>query len=391
MPARQRGWARKRKNGWQACWRAGDKQRVGPKLFRTKTEAEDWLDAQLEAGHALRGFEVTFAAHVDRYLRVHSAVVQPATIRSLRERLGVTRNPGRVETSARSKRRSYQTALEAFGDLTLAELEAMAPEIAEWQATLPPAYRYAIVRALRQVLGAAVKWKLVRENPACEAGPNPQPLREEVAFFASLADVDTLAVELGHAGPVKHRATVAYGPVAVFAVETGLRPSEWIALERRDIDRTNKLVRVRRSVVDGESKEYGKTSRSRGDVPLTARALAAIDGSLPRLDTPLLFPSREGGHIGLDNFRRREWRPALEAAGLPESLSPYAMRHTYASFALDAGVSIFELARLMGTSVKVVDATYGHLVRDSFERVRISLEARARRDLTRTERARRRE
>jgi hypothetical protein len=35
------------------------------------------------------------------------------------------------------------------------------------------------------------------------------------------------------------------------------------------------------------------------------------------------------------------------------------MRHTYASFALDAGVSIFELARLMGTSVKVIDSAYG--------------------------------
>jgi hypothetical protein len=33
------------------------------------------------------------------------------------------------------------------------------------------------------------------------------------------------------------------------------------------------------------------------------------------------------------------------------------MRHTYASFALDAGVTIFELARLMGTSVKVIDET----------------------------------
>jgi hypothetical protein len=56
------------------------------------------------------------------------------------------------------------------------------------------------------------------------------------------------------------------------------------------------------------------------------------------------------------------------------------MRHTYASFALDAGVSIFELARLTGTSVKVIDSTYGHLVRDSFDRVRTALEQRARRE-----------
>jgi len=43
--------------------------------------------------------------------------------------------------------------------------------------------------------------------------------------------------------------------------------------------------------------------------------------------------------------------PALESAGLPHR-GPYAMRHTFASFAIAAGVSLFYLARLMGTSVE---------------------------------------
>ncbi len=142
-------------------------------------------------------------------------------------------------------------------------------------------------------------------------------------------------------------------------------------------------MQVRRSVVDGEVKEYGKTARSRRDVPLTARALAAIEALPARIDTPLLFPAKRGGFIDLDNWRRRDWRPALDAAGLDPRLTPYAMRHTYASFALDAGVTLFELARLMGTSVKMIDETYGHLVRDAHDRVRAALEARARRDIAR--------
>jgi integrase len=56
------------------------------------------------------------------------------------------------------------------------------------------------------------------------------------------------------------------------------------------------------------------------------------------------------GFIDLDNWHRRDWRSALEAAGLDPELTPYAMHHTCASFALDAGVTLFELARLMGTS-----------------------------------------
>ena len=81
------------------------------------------------------------------------------------------------------------------------------------------------------------------------------------------------------------------------------------------------------------------------------------------------------------------WRPALESAGLDPELTPYAMRHTYASFALDAGVTIFELARLMGKSVKVIDDTYGHLVHGSLDPVRTALEQRARREVTSTEQA----
>ncbi len=379
MPADQRGWIRKRKNGWQACWREDGRQRTGPQLLRSKTEAKRWLDENLKGGRMQQSFEdgvsgvaappgrgITFKEHVERYLRVHGATVDPSTIRTLRDRLGAT-------PEQRRKRRSYRTALETFGHLTLAELEPMNVEIAEWQATLPPGYRYAIMRSLRQVLNAALRWKLIQGNPANDAGANPQARREEVAFFDSLADVDSLAAELGQ----------AFGPVAIFGVETGLRPSEWAALERRHLDRRAGVVQVRRSVVDARVKEYGKTARSRRNVPLTRRALAAVDTLTARIDTPLLFPAARGGFIDLGNWRRRDWRPALDAAGLDPELTPYAMRHTYASFALDAGVTIFELARLMGTSVKVIDDTYGHLVRGSFDRVRSALEERARREAKR--------
>jgi integrase len=58
---------------------------------------------------------------------------------------------------------------------------------------------------------------------------------------------------------------------------------------------------------------------------------------------------------------------------------PYHLRHTFATEALAAGVSIFELSRLIGTSVAMIDRHYGHLARDSEDAIRARLDARSRR------------
>ena len=103
-----------------------------------------------------------------------------------------------------------------------------------------------------------------------------------------------------------------------------------------------------RTVSSSEVVSLGKTARSGRQVPLTRRALAALDALPARLDTPWLFPAPEGGVLNIDNFRRRKWAPAVAASGVPTPARLYDLRSTFASEALAAGVTVFELARVMG-------------------------------------------
>ena len=91
---------------------------------------------------------------------------------------------------------------------------------------LPERLRYPATSALRQALAAAVAWELIEENPAKKAGKNPQPKAREIRPLTG-EELGRVVGELGG----------AHGSLVTFAAETGLRPCEWLALERRDIDK----------------------------------------------------------------------------------------------------------------------------------------------------------
>lgn len=346
MPAETRGSVFKTSDGYGIRWPENGKrpQRTG---FRTKREARRWFDGNVASRLRSPGPSnaITFDAFCDLFLERHGATVHPRTKETLTERLSASR--------------------ERFGPWTLGELEGAAADVAAWRTGLADSSRYRLTAAFRQALNAAVRWRYVERNPVAEAGANPQPRREEFVPFTR-AEVDALDAELG---PV-------YGPLVVFAAETGLRTNEWVALERRDVDLVGRAVVVQRRVADGVVTPYPKTDRSRRRVPLTTRVLAAYRRLPARLDTPLVFPAPKGGYLSLDNWRVRQWYAALDAVGITRR-GPYHLRHTFASEALAARISIFELSRLMGASVREIDRTYGHLVRDSEDAIRARLDARA--------------
>jgi integrase len=97
--------------------------------------------------------------------------------------------------------------------------------------------------------------------------------------------------------------------------------------------------------------------------------LEALDSRPHGFGKTLVFPGYDGDYLKPKTFYLRQWRPALRAAGL-QPRGVYSCRHTFAAWSIAAGVQLFYLSRIMGTSVTQIDATYGHLVPDSEEYLR---------------------
>jgi integrase len=349
MPARQRGSVARRGTTWQARYYDAENLRRSRGGFETKTAAGDWLDRQLEEVEALRIGErpapdtiPTVADLVSGYLAAHE--VDPATTKKLCYELA--------------------HATRAFGDKRVDELRPL--HLSTWRATLPPRTRHQPFGAFKAVLEHAVTLGLIQTNPAGRIKNKRVRLDEsrEIRPFESWDDLEAIAEELWE----------IYAPIPIVLAGTGLRPEELYGLEWRDVDLQADVLSVERVYTQGVLKPCKKSDRQRRRVPLRARVVEALE-SMPRGfgQTPV-FTTKRGQRIEHVTFRMRHWGPALAAAGL-EHRGVYATRHTFATWSIRAGVNLFYLSRVMGTSLTQIDRTYGHLVPDSDEYVRGLLDA----------------
>jgi len=135
-----------------------------------------------------------------------------------------------------------------------------------------------------------------------------------------------------------------------FAVWSGLRTSELIALRWRDVDLKASVVHVRAAVVLGKRKAT-KTSTGTRDVELLQPALDALKAqqALTLLKGSAVFenPATAAPWVTDKQIREWNWIPLLKRAGV--KYRPFKQtRHTFASMTLSAGENVFWVAKQMG-------------------------------------------
>lgn len=138
---------------------------------------------------------------------------------------------------------------------------------------------------------------------------------------------------------------------------TGARIGEVAGLSLGDVDFSSAQVRL-----------FGKGSKER-IVPVYASALGSVGAylvsgrpALSRADRPTeaLFLSTRGNSMSTDALRTRFERRVLEA-GLDPSLTPHAMRHTFATELLGGGADLRSVQELLGHESLATTQIYTHL------------------------------
>ena len=207
---------------------------------------------------------------------------------------------------------------------------------------------------LQSAFRQAVRWKMLAEDPC--VGVDLPPLKRR--------EMDALSVEECKRFLTVARESEWYGLFAL-ALTTGMRPSEYLALKWSDIDWQRGAASVSRTIqtsVSAWTFYDTKRKRSRRVVKLQNFVLEALDRLSDQRETEHDLIFHRGGQPLRQRKVKVEFRRLLAAAGI-RSIRLYDLRHTAATLAVAAGVSVKAISDQLGrASISFTLERYSHVL-----------------------------
>lgn len=260
-----------------------------------------------------------------------------------------------------------------LGDITRLDVQRWVNELAEKRAASTVRQCYYL---LSQSLAAAVAEGHLAVSPCTSIKLPTLPRSKE--RFLTRAEVDRILFHLDGV----HRL------LAEVLVGTGMRISEACGLHLDRLDLNRKEIEVVHvwDYAAGVMRPYTKNGKTRV-VPISDYLADRLDVWLARFPASktcgyphdgdtcrsgLVLPSPRGRAIDPHNYTNRVWRRAVDAAEIGEA-RVHDLRHTYASWMLQSGISLERLRDLLGHGSVVTTERYGHLVPGQHDDVRAVL------------------
>jgi len=217
-----------------------------------------------------------------------------------------------------------------------------------------------VARRTRMTTAAMFSWGiehgLVKSNPFASLKMSTPPQRERFLSreeAGRLLDALDSLEEDGGINP-------AFGDAIRLLLLTGARKTEILGLKWREVnvDRKTLLLPPERTKAGGQNGERR--------IMLSPPALAIIERRRSATSRPegFVFPALRGdGHIiGV----RRGFARACERAGL-ENVRIHDLRHSFASFAIADGATLFLVSKLLGHANARTSERYAHLSGDPLQ------------------------
>ena len=354
-------WAERLANGhYRAVWRDADGRQRSKSWFTEKDDAErygatqEFGERQGKTGY--RGRSITWGEWCDQWQRYRTLEASSADAEAWRITKWLRPQWGGVQL-VKIKR----------GDV-----QAWVTRLA---ADMSPASVAKVYRILSTSMKAAVEHDVIAISPCVGIKLPKTPPGHEV--YLSRGEVDTIA----------HYMREPYRSAVILLVGTGLRFGEMAGLHWHRLDLNAQAIDVVETWDDtaGRVKGYPKSGRTRRvpvpdwvldaiGLPGEAKTCGLIHAGGSRCRSGLVIPAPEGGALSARNMRNRHFGPALRHAGI-EHVRIHDLRHTYASWLLQGGASLSEVAQVMGHSSITVTTRYAHLAPSHAERVRSILDA----------------
>ena len=239
---------------------------------------------------------------------------------------------------------AFREFLRVIGDLPLHRIssreieEFLSIKKAEASSWTSRKYRTALASAFEK----AREWNLIVENPFRKTLSPKVP--EVTPVFLTQTQFQ-LILNLTQDQNLKD--------VLVAAVTTGMRLGELLAMRWEDVNLVNKTILVRCT------EEFLTKNRKNRQIPINISLGFILNRR--REDC-------EGGRVFKSKYRRfdaeivsKSFKQLVRTAGLDERVHFHSLRHTFASWLVQDGASLYEVQKLLGHSSAAVTQIYSHL------------------------------